>query len=747
MANNLATATEAVAVTVKAEPHAVASPADGFVALGDVLGAFGTPELKATRRTAQRWAADLPSYLRNKRAGQWYVHVDARLPDGGQVLAFLKCGGPPKLYAGQALPPGSDQWTQKGWDHLDNVLELRRRYDEMRPRFPRLSKEAFARVFAQEHGGWAASCGPYRLSCKRKALDTYFARIDPHNPQYDGGIDRRGRKTADGQVAGCSREAWDFFKTLYLTQQQRKIALCWEIVTVEAQKNGWSWPALRTIEKRLKAELPPFIADYHRLGPQRWARKHAPRIERDLSGTRPNQAWVGDHALFDFLCLVDGKPVRPWITAWMDQRSRRLVGWTITAGPDSDTILAAFREAVIEYGAPLQVIIDNGKDYRSKAVSGGRRGKPRIDEERVKSVLGRLDIRVTFCEPFNPGSKAIERLFGTMHDRFDRLFDSYCGSEPKERPEDLYRRLKVGRVNVPTLDEVRARFAGWAQAYHDRPHSGNSMEGRSPRWVFEHCDPIPKRTAPRDTLDKLLEKAIEVKVTKRGVRYRKVYYGQGNVKLHRLHGQSVLLRVNPERGDLMEVCDVGGRHITWAAEQRLDGTKQEHVKEGYKRQRAAAREARSARSAIRDANKSVVAHAIAAQREHAGQLRKAAGGESDVPPPPRDLAIMPGAIELVRAGVAPPPPAALTEHPAHGMDDLVLSEQDGRERETLDCDYGQDVHLSDHGPAEVEQDESLGELSLSEGAGDEDAQPGGADGLHGSGPSAVGDLIMGLNDG
>jgi len=586
------------------------------------------------------------------------------------------------------LPSGTGQWTETDWQHYDNLLELRRRYDEVRARFPTASKERLAKLVEQEHGEWAANCRPYRLSCKRKALDAYFARIDPHDPLFDGGVDRRGRKTADGQVAGCSREAWDYFKVFYLDPRRRKIALCWEIVSVEAGKNGWAWPALRTIQKRAKAELPPFYADYFRLGERRWARKHAPRIERDLSQTRPNQAWVGDHARFDFLCLVGGKPIRPWITAWMDQRSRVLVGWTITVRPDSDTILAAFFAALDEYGRPLRVIIDNGKDYRAKGFSGGRRGKPRLDEERIKNVLGRLDIQVTFCEPFNPGSKAIERLFGTMHDRFDRLFDSYCGSEPKERPEDLYRRLKAGRVSVPTLDEVRAKFAEWAQAYHDRPHSGDSMEGRSPRWVFEHCDPLPKGTAPADVLAELVKKTVKVKVSRRGVRYNGVYYGQGELQLRPLHGREVLLAVDPDHAEHVDVRDLDGRHIVRVREQRLTGLKQDDIKTNKRRQKAARRLVQRMGPAYRDAGKTVVELAIAAQAERGAQLRQAAGGET-APVPPRGMALLPGAADVVRGGA---------------VHDQVLDFED-------ESDAGDGAPVLDFDDTEEQQDEpTVGDL-------------------------------------
>lgn len=480
------------------------------------------------------------------------------------------------------------------------------------------------------------------------------------------------------------------------------MALCYEVVAVEAERNGWQWSlSLRSVQRRVDKELPAFIADRHRLGERRWAQKHAPRIERDLSEVRPNQCWVGDHCQLDFLARVEGGEIkRPWVTAWMDQRSRMIVGWVVTSSPDSDTILAAFRDAVIEHGAPEQIIIDNGKDYRAKGFSGGRRGKPRLDTERVLSVCGRLGIQVSFCEPFNPGSKAIERFFDTLHERFDKTFPTYCGNKPENRPEQLFAKLRARKIAEPTTGAIRERLPVWLDAYHRRPHTGDSMDGKSPLYVFTHCDPIARRTAPRDVLDKLLQKTVEVKVTKRGVRYRDIYYGQDNPEVWRRQGKrppvEVLLRIDPERADAVEVCELDGRHITWAVNARLGGMDQDDVKEGKRRQKQAKKRAREALPAVRDARKTTEQHVIAAQREYAEQLAKAAGAEGMAPP--RGVQLLPGAAEIARHGIVSLPASAADESDAAlDTDDLSLLHQDGRgDREPVDVDDdGSDLSLLD----------------------------------------------------
>jgi transposase InsO family protein len=723
--------------------HPVEIPADHFVALDAVLAWFGAVELKSTQRQGQRWAAQLARRGQaEKRDGQWFVHVDAHLADGLTTLGYLKTGGRPELYAGQRLPPGSESWSPEDWARYDNTLELRRRYEEMRPRFASLNKDAFARVFEQEHGQWAKKQG---LSCKRKQLDRYFRRIDPADPAFDGNVDRRGRPAGGapaGPADGCSPEAWDLFKLHYPDPRRRSASLCYEIVAFEAERNGWQWPHLRTIQRRVTAELPAFMADYHRLGERRWRAKHGPKIERDLSEVRPNQVWVGDHAQFDFLVRLEGGQIgRPWLTLWLDQRSRRIVGWVITSQPDSDTILGAFHDAVIEHGAPERIVVDNGKDYRAKGFSGGRRGKPRLDEERIKSVSGRLGIAVTFCEPLNPGSKSVEAFFATLHERFDKTWQTYCGGTPNNRPEMLFRNLRAKKIAEPTIGAVREQFARWLDAYHRRGHSGDGMDGLCPLDVFERCDPIPRRTAPRDTLALLLQKTVSVKVTRRGVRWMNCYYGQDNEELWKRQGSDVLLRVDPQRADCVEVLDRSSKHITFARNARLTGKTQDDIKEAKKRQKRAKKLAQSALPAVRDARKTVEEHAIAAQREYAERLRQAAGGESDAPPP-RGIQLLPGAADIVPVA----PPAATDDSGDHALefDTLKLGDHDRAASRSPGADYEDiELHLDGAGAGRFDYDGGPDDVSLSESdasAGDDGAgSPQGSD-------EPVADLLTGLND-
>lgn len=438
-----------------------------------------------------------------------------------------------------------------------------------------------------------------------------------------GLVDRRGRPS--GTRHALSADAWDHFKTLWLAPQRRSVALCWELTQGRAVECGWSWPPLHAVRERVRRELPEFHADYYRLGKTRWERKHAPAIERPAGNWRPHECWIGDHRQLDFLCADprSGKPVRPWATAWMDAGSRYFVGVYIHTNPNSDTILAALRGAIREHGAPQSVIIDNGKDYRATALSGGKKAEGAA-ERCARSVLGQLGVAVHFARAYNPGAKPIESNFRTLSERFDKLMPTYIGHRPDARPEDLYEDLRRANIELSTLEQVRETFSAWlAGDYHLRPHS--ALDGRTPADAIT-IDPVAKRTAPAALLDQLLMRSQLCRVSRHGVRVNNLHYGQGNPALLPLHGQDVLVRSDPIDASAVLVCQLDGRVICEATDQRLSGATQDDVREAARRRKQARRIAEAAGPAFQDLARQPADLIADLKRRHAAEGRLAATG-------------------------------------------------------------------------------------------------------------------------
>ena len=504
---------------------------------------------------------------------------------------------------------------------------------------------------------WKTMCGAFAAAGRSKgeATDT-FLQGHPglsKSTLYDWAkraqsddptdlLDRRSTalRCQPGEV---SEAAWERFKELWLTTQQRTVKLCWDIVRSEARKAGWTWPALRTIQRKVTQELPPVKADYFRLGEREWHRLWGPKMRRDYDMYRSNQLWVGDFHECDVFCRVsqtDPRITRPLMVAWLDLRSRIIPAFRIVPRENQDAVLLSFRDGVKQWGPPAEVCIDNGKPYRARGFSGGRPGRLIEDEDYVRSVLGHLEVGVHFSLPYNPDSKPIERWFRTFEEQFGATFGSYCGGDNKSPCfKEAHKFAKQHPEKCPTLAEFAEAVAHWLETYHKTPHTGEGMKGITPLQAFYRFDPIPRLEMPEGVIDLALMRTTRpVKVTSYGVRHNGIEYGQSDGRLFALQGQQVILRVDSHEAGYVIVCDLQGKPICKAINNALmcTGTTQENVADGMRRRNQTRKLVRqihevdpmSARESVTDA--AIRARLDNAKREEAARMK--ATGTDDVAP-------------------------------------------------------------------------------------------------------------------
>jgi transposase InsO family protein len=165
--------------------------------------------------------------------------------------------------------------------------------------------------------------------------------------------------------------------------------------------------------------------------------------------------------------MFGGQKIRPWVSAWMCWRTRKVTGWVLSDNPNSNTILAALRHALMDdsnMGGPRCVWIDNGKDWSSWLFHGStktqRREKIdlRIDEAKTYGIFNMLNVKAHFSLPFNGNGKArLERWFRTLTP-FCRSFATYTGLSIETKPERLNEILASPRL-IPSFKEVETRLA------------------------------------------------------------------------------------------------------------------------------------------------------------------------------------------------------------------------------------------------------------------------------------------------
>ena len=149
-------------------------------------------------------------------------------------------------------------------------------------------------------------------------------------------------------------EAYDYLLALYLNNRKRTVAYCYLLLKEAARDKGWRIPSLRSVQRIIK-ELPESVRMAAREHGKTVYDKCLPYTDRDTGKILSNQVWVGDHFRCDFFVKDHGKWIRPWITAWLDMRSRRFMGWTVCKTPSTGTIIDSFEEYAKKN--PMSVLI------------------------------------------------------------------------------------------------------------------------------------------------------------------------------------------------------------------------------------------------------------------------------------------------------------------------------------------------------------------------------------------------------
>lgn len=384
-----------------------------------------------------------------------------------------------------------------------------------------------------------------------------------------GLMDKRGLRNNDDQKNSdkppkVDEEAWKFFLKLYLSENKPAVKFCYEVMKLKAEEEGWQITSRRSFNRYVKKYIDPYLKAIKREG-KKYAKDNFERyIQRDVISLESNEVWVGDHHNFDIFVLdKDGNIKTPWISAWMDARSRLFTGYHISFNPNLDTIKSSFIKGAREYGLPQNIYLDNGKDYRAYEFAGGkkRRFKKDIDinPKQVTSMVDKLDVSVTFANEYNARAKVIERHFRTFKEHFARLFPAYRGGSTEERPESLPDILK-DKSNLVTIDEFKEKFTQWLDVvHHETGQTGQGMNGKTPKYVFKE-NLEEKRMLSKKDMMFLMTKVEGTRVVGRnGIRLNNTHYTSEDLEEKTKKGDEVIIRYNPDNIGEIIVCDLGDR--------------------------------------------------------------------------------------------------------------------------------------------------------------------------------------------
>ena len=393
--------------------------------------------------------------------------------------------------------------------------------------------------------------------------------------------------------AEINPEFFEMVKSAFLSPSQPPLTACYDWTCDWAKKEGVPIPPIHQVRRHYKATVSKPTEIYHRKG-EHALKRFYPHQTRDKSAMVPLECVQGDYHKFDVFVEWPGEktPIRPQGVFYSDVYSGKVLSYRLDVTANSHTVQVAFGDLVQRYGIPQQALMDNGREFAAKAMTGGAptRFRFKITDEDIPGLLILMGIEIKWATPYSGQSKPIERAFRDLCDRIAKhpAFEgAYTGHKVDAKPENY-------RDRAIPLEEFRKVLDREVAKHNARPDRRSPVAmGKSFNEVFNagyKTAPIRKATDEQRRLWLLRAEGIKAH-SKNGeiTLYKSRYWSPWAANIA---GQKVVVRFDPD--DLyqgIEVYDLDGGYLGFLELQEEGGFGNVEDANTYNRKRNAYRRA------------------------------------------------------------------------------------------------------------------------------------------------------------
>lgn len=670
-----------------------------------------------TTEAAELEGLSLRTAQKKASSGEWTTTINkiSRGGKGGKsymvALSSLSAKARRRYYARQsisieetrvALPAtASDEPAAETEEDIEaiNLAEIKTQVGE--EKFQTLLAEAEEKAkpvleflaLPDDHGGRTAQAeaiaAKYGIS-----LATLYRRLDMYQKGGMVALMKKLPSLGKGTVRkAVTPEVERYARAEFLQPNKPKVSHVYKKVEKYCKNNGLPVPSRATIYRVIEdlKELEPDLVCLAREGEEAYVKKFMMKVTRE-EPKLVNQVWEGDHHLMDVFINYQGKPVRPWLTIWLDVTSRVVVGFTLSLQANGRTIALALRHGILKKklsgwdggiskamaeaisnlgwdmeeleanagkmlpfcGVPESLYIDNGKDYVAQVKKGTKSQEWEYSRE-VRSACDILQITARFATAYSPWAKGhAERWFGTMTDQFTRYLPGYCGKDNKHRPYGLDEKKMAEQGELLELEELYLLLEIYIHMYHNTVHSSLGM---TPMEKYLSTPKVREGIPSERVLDICLMEVERAKVTPSGIQR----FGTRNNRRWYTHpqleayvGRQVVIRYDPNRiGELLVFDPKTGAYVCTATNKQLLSweASKDDVK-AFLKQRAQRKKEVRARLKEYQSFRDDGLEAIIARRQEGGPVR-ISGTTTDE----TDIRMITGMEEAAKAVSTPKQPA------------------------------------------------------------------------------------------
>lgn len=456
----------------------------------DEIAAAGLPDLPTTKRRVNSMAERLNWRLQVKharrrlgRGGGWEYHWTL-FPSRAQA-ALLAVSAPRREEKSDRIGR-SEAWSWFEALPDKTKAEARRRLDIIQA------------VELLERGGQSKDLSVGMIARRQevspRTIWNWFAAVEGVSA-YDRLpylAPRHRAKPRKAKKADMSEEFFDFVKSDYLRNKGPKLASAYRRAVKVADSEGWAYPSYRTVSRRIEAEVSSLTVVLCREGVDALKLRY-PSQTRDRMSLHAMEAVNADYHKFDVFVRWPADPnatseegdiVRPQMVAFQDIYSGRILSWRIDRAPNKVGVSLALGDMVERFGIPQHIVLDNGREFANKFLTGGTKTRFRfkVKDDDIPGLLNTLGIEVHWATPYSGQSKPIERAFRDLAEdiaKDPRFEGAYTGNRPDAKPENY------GSRAIP-LDRFIEVVAQGIEEHNARAgRRGQTTMGRSILETFE----------------------------------------------------------------------------------------------------------------------------------------------------------------------------------------------------------------------------------------------------------------------
>ncbi|MCU0826616.1 MAG: Mu transposase C-terminal domain-containing protein [Tabrizicola sp.] len=299
----------------------------------------------------------------------------------------------------------------------------------------------------------------------------------------------------------CSPEFVELLKSDYLRLEAPPFTDCYRRAVRVAKEKGLDILPERTMRRHLDAAVSRVTQVLARQGVDAVKRLFPSQV-RDKTCLQALQAVNADFHKFDVFVrwpAVGSEPglvTRPQMVAFQDIYSGRILAWRIDQTPNSTAVMLCAGDMIEAWGIPEHVLLDNGREFAAKAITGGAatRFRFKVKEDDIPGLFTALGCTIHWATPYSGQSKPIERAFRDMCQSIakdPRLAGAYTGNTIDAKPENYGSR-------AVELEEFLKVVAEGIEEHNARENRRSEVAfGRSFNAVFDESyatAPIRKAT-------------------------------------------------------------------------------------------------------------------------------------------------------------------------------------------------------------------------------------------------------------